>query len=42
MLFRSAQFESLEDLDKQTEIEARLAALKLGAGGSASQGQLGQ
>ena len=37
-----AQFESLEDLDKQTEIEARLAALKLGAGGSASQGQLGQ
>ena len=37
-----AQFESLEDLDKQTEIEARLAALKLGAGGSGSQGQLGQ
>jgi len=35
-----AQFESLEDLDKQTEIEARLAALKLGAG--TSQGQLGQ
>jgi phage shock protein A len=34
-----AQFESLEDLDKQTEIEARLAALKLGAG---SQAQLGQ
>ena len=31
-----AQFESLEDLGKQTEIEARLAALKLGAGGSAS------
>jgi phage shock protein A len=28
-----AQFESLEDLDKQTEIEARLAQLKLGAGG---------
>ncbi|TBN56285.1 PspA/IM30 family protein [Glaciihabitans arcticus] len=27
-----AQFESLEDLDKQTEIEARLAQLKLGAG----------
>jgi phage shock protein A len=26
-----AQFESLEDLDKETEIEARLAALKLGA-----------
>jgi len=37
-----AQFESLEDLDKQTEIEARLAALKLGAGSSGSQGQLGQ
>jgi phage shock protein A len=36
-----AQFESLEDLDKQTEIEARLAALKLGAG-SGSQAQLGQ
>jgi phage shock protein A len=31
-----AQFESLEDLDKQTEIEARLAALKLGAGGAPS------
>lgn len=30
-----AQFESLEDLDKEAEIEARLAALKLGAGGSA-------
>lgn len=29
-----AQFESLEDLDKQTEIEARLASLKLGAGGA--------
>ncbi len=27
-----AQFDSLEDLDKETEIEARLAALKLGAG----------
>jgi len=27
-----AQFESLEDYDKQTEIEARLAQLKLGAG----------
>jgi phage shock protein A len=26
-----AQFEGLEDLDEQTEIEARLAALKLGA-----------
>jgi phage shock protein A len=36
-----AQFESLEDLDRQTEIEARLAALKLGAG-TGSQGQLGQ
>jgi phage shock protein A len=36
-----AQFESLEDLDKQTEIEARLAALKLGAGSGAQQGQLG-
>jgi phage shock protein A len=36
-----AQFESLEDLDEQTEIEARLAALKLGAG-SSSQAQLGQ
>jgi len=31
-----AQFESLEDLDTQTEIEARLAQLKLGAGGSPS------
>jgi len=31
-----AQFESLENLDKQTEIEARLAQLKLGAGGNAS------
>jgi phage shock protein A len=31
-----AQFESLEDLDKQTEIEARLAQLKLGSGGSPS------
>ena len=31
-----AQFESLEDLDKQTGIEARLAALKLGAGGSST------
>ena len=29
-----AQFESLEDLDKETEIEARLASLKLGAGGA--------
>jgi len=29
-----AQFESLENLDKQTEIEARLAQLKLGAGGA--------
>jgi phage shock protein A len=29
-----AQFESLEDLDKQTEIEARLASLKLEAGSS--------
>ena len=29
-----AQFESLEDLDKETEIEARLASLKLGAGGT--------
>jgi len=27
-----AQFDSLEDLDKETEIEARLASLKLGAG----------
>ncbi|MBD8727512.1 PspA/IM30 family protein [Frigoribacterium sp. CFBP 13707] len=26
-----AQFESLDDLDQQTEVEARLAALKLGA-----------
>jgi phage shock protein A len=34
-----AQFEALEDVDKQTEIEARLAALKLGAG--AQQQQLG-
>jgi phage shock protein A len=32
-----AQFESLDDLDKQTEIEARLAALKLGAGSSQPQ-----
>jgi phage shock protein A len=32
-----AQFESLEDLDKQTEVEARLAALKLGAGSSQPQ-----
>lgn len=31
-----AQFESLEDLDKQTEIEARLAQLKLGSGGAPS------
>ena len=31
-----AQFESLEDYDKQTEIEARLAQLKLGSGGSPS------
>ena len=31
-----AQFESLESYDKQTEIEARLAQLKLGAGGSTS------
>jgi len=31
-----AQFESLEDLGKETEIEARLAQLKLGAGGNAS------
>lgn len=30
-----AQFESLEELDKVAEIDARLAALKLGAGGSA-------
>jgi len=37
-----AQFESLEDLGKQTEIEARLAALKLGAGSTGTQGQLGQ
>lgn len=29
-----AQFESLEDLDKEAEIEARLASLKLGAGGA--------
>ena len=29
-----AQFESLDDLDEQTEVEARLAALKLGALGS--------
>jgi phage shock protein A len=29
-----AQFESLEDLAKATEIEARLASLKLGAGGA--------
>ena len=29
-----AQFESLEELDKVAEIDARLAALKLGAGGS--------
>jgi len=35
-----AQFESLEDLDKQTEVEARLAALKLGAG--SSQGSIEQ
>jgi len=31
-----AQFESLENLDKETEIEARLAQLKLGAGGNTS------
>jgi len=31
-----AQFESLEDLGKETEIEARLAQLKLGAGGNPS------
>ena len=31
-----AQFESLEDYGKQTEIEARLAALKLGLGAPAS------
>lgn len=31
-----AQFESLESYDKQTEIEARLAQLKLGAGAPAS------
>jgi len=31
-----AQFESLENLDKQTEIEARLAQLKLGAGGAST------
>ena len=31
-----AQFESLEDYGKQTEIEARLAALKLGSGAPAS------
>jgi phage shock protein A len=30
-----AQFESLEDIGKETEIDARLAALKLGAGSSA-------
>lgn len=30
-----AQFESLEELDKVAEIDARLAALKLGAGGGA-------
>lgn len=29
-----SQFASLDDLDRQTEIEARLASLKLGAGGS--------
>ena len=29
-----AQFDSLEDLDKQAEIDTRLASLKLGAGGS--------
>jgi len=29
-----AQFDSLEDLDKEAEIEARLASLKLGAGGA--------
>ncbi|MCU1424665.1 MAG: hypothetical protein JWM51_956, partial [Microbacteriaceae bacterium] len=37
-----AQFESLEDLDKQTEIDARLAALKLGAGTAGSQGSIEQ
>jgi len=31
-----AQFESLENLDKQTEVEARLAQLKLGAAASPS------
>lgn len=35
-----AQFEALEDTDRQTEIEARLASLKLGAG--AAPKELGQ
>jgi phage shock protein A len=35
-----AQFEALEDTDRQTEIEARLASLKLGAG--ASNKEIGQ
>ncbi|WP_407651909.1 PspA/IM30 family protein, partial [Arthrobacter sedimenti] len=34
-----AQFESLEDLGEQTEIEARLAALKSGAGTQSAIGQ---
>jgi phage shock protein A len=37
-----AQFESLEDLDKQTEIDARLAALKLGGGHTSTQASIGQ
>jgi phage shock protein A len=36
-----AQFEALEDLGELTEVEARLAALKLGAGGT-SQGAISQ
>ncbi|MGH8838492.1 MAG: PspA/IM30 family protein, partial [Jiangellaceae bacterium] len=31
-----SQFESLEDLDRQAEIEARLAELKAGSGGGAA------
>ena len=36
-----SQFESLEDLDRQAEIEARLAELKAGSGGGAAVGAAG-